>query len=50
MSLNVFKHYISSSQKERGYRTRGKLHQAEIEQDEIESRIRISELHEFLPT
>jgi prophage antirepressor-like protein len=29
MSLNVFKHYISSSQKERGYRTRGKLHQAE---------------------
>ena len=29
MSLNVFKHYISSSQTERGYRTRAKLHQAE---------------------
>ena len=29
MSLKVFKHYVPSSQKERGYRTRGKLHQAE---------------------
>jgi hypothetical protein len=35
MSLNVFKHYISSSQKERGYRTRAKLHQAEEELERL---------------
>lgn len=35
MSYNVFKHYISSSQTERGYRTRAKLHQAEEELERI---------------
>ena len=37
MSYNVFKHYISSSQTERGYRTRAKLHQAEEELQAIKA-------------
>ena len=40
MSLNVFKHYISSSQAERGYRTRAKLHQAEEELEQLKTAIR----------
>ena len=37
MSYNVFKHYISSSQTERGYRTRANLHQAEEELQAIKA-------------
>jgi len=37
MSYNVFKHYISSSQTERGYKTRAKLHQAEEELQAIKA-------------
>lgn len=37
MSYNVFKHYISSSQTERGYNTRAKLHQAEEELQAIKA-------------
>jgi hypothetical protein len=37
MSYNVFKHYISSSQTERGYRTRAELHQAEEELQAIKA-------------